>query len=82
MHAQAPADSVGGVVVLDATSARRMDWDNGAGGIDMKIYSFWRSSAAYRVRIALNLKSIDADYEYVDLMSGDHLAETYGDINP
>ncbi len=48
----------------------------------MKIYSFWRSSAAYRVRIALNLKSIDADYEYVDLMSGDHLAETYGDINP
>ena len=74
MHAQAPADSVGGVVVLDATSARRMDWDNGAGGIDMKIYSFWRSSAAYRVRIALNLKNIPYRATAINLRTGDQSA--------
>ncbi len=48
----------------------------------MKLYGFWRSSAAYRVRIAVNLKGIDVDHEYVDLMSGDHLHAAYGEVNP
>ena len=29
----------------------------------MKLFSYWRSSASYRVRIALNLKQIN--YEYI-----------------
>ncbi len=33
----------------------------------MKFYSYWRSSAAYRVRIALNLKGLTADYIPVNL---------------
>lgn len=34
----------------------------------MRLYGYWRSSAAYRVRIALNLKQIRYDYFAVDLL--------------
>ncbi len=37
----------------------------------MKLYSYFRSSAAYRVRIALNLKGIEADQKSVHLLSGE-----------
>ena len=50
--------------------------------IDMKLYGFWRSSAAYRVRIALKLKGIDVDHEYVNLIDGDQRSEAFGHINP
>jgi len=33
-----------------------------------KLYSYWRSSAAYRVRIALNLKGLDYDIVPVSLV--------------
>jgi maleylpyruvate isomerase len=33
----------------------------------MKLYGYFRSSAAYRVRIALNLKGLDVEYAPVDL---------------
>ena len=36
----------------------------------MKLYSYHRSSAAYRVRIALNLKGLDYDYVPVNLLQG------------
>jgi maleylacetoacetate isomerase len=34
----------------------------------MELYTYFRSSAAYRVRIALNLKGLQADYRYVHLV--------------
>ena len=34
----------------------------------MKLYSYWRSSAAYRVRIALNLKGLDYEVAPVHLL--------------
>lgn len=37
----------------------------------MKLYDYWRSSAAYRVRIALNLKGIDYESVPVALVSPD-----------
>jgi maleylacetoacetate isomerase len=36
----------------------------------MKLYSFFRSSAAYRVRIALNLKGLNAEYAPINLRKG------------
>ena len=49
-----------------------------------KLYSFWRSSAAFRVRIALNLKGIDYQVIPVHLNKngGDQLSELYASKNP
>lgn len=48
------------------------------------LYSFWRSSAAFRVRIALNLKGIDYDVIPVHLRKGggEQLKESYQSLNP
>jgi maleylacetoacetate isomerase len=51
---------------------------------EFKLYSYFRSSAAYRVRIALNLKGITPDYAFVHLLKegGQQHADSYRDINP
>ncbi|WP_165724936.1 maleylacetoacetate isomerase [Pseudoalteromonas sp. SA25] len=43
----------------------------------MKLYSYFRSSAAYRVRIALNLKAIDHELVIVNLLKSEQLGEEY-----
>ncbi len=48
----------------------------------IKLYSYWRSSAAYRVRIALNLKGLEADYCPVNLLAGEHKTDDYLARNP
>jgi maleylpyruvate isomerase len=50
----------------------------------MKLYSYFRSSAAYRVRIALNLKGIDYETVPVHLLKdgGQQNAEGYRRMNP
>ena len=50
----------------------------------MKLYSYWRSSAAYRVRIALNLKGLDYEVAPVHLLKdgGEQLQAEYRAINP
>lgn len=48
----------------------------------MKLYGYFRSSAAYRLRIALNLKGLDAEQVPVNLLQGEQKGEAYKRINP
>jgi maleylpyruvate isomerase len=50
----------------------------------MKLYTYFRSSAAYRVRIALNLKGLQYEAVPVHLLNGggEQLQEGYRTINP
>ncbi len=50
----------------------------------LRLYSYWRSSAAYRVRIALELKGLDYDYLPVHLVQdgGVQYSAAYREINP
>ena len=49
-----------------------------------QLYSFWRSSAAFRVRIALNLKGVDHQIIPIHLLknSGEHTSAEYTAKNP
>lgn len=50
----------------------------------MKLYGYWRSSASYRVRIALHLKGLDFEYEPVHLVQdgGEQNTKAYAQLNP
>jgi maleylacetoacetate isomerase len=50
----------------------------------VKLYSYWRSTAAYRVRIALNLKCVPYDTVPVHLVEngGEQNSVEYGKLNP
>ena len=48
----------------------------------MHLHDFWRSSAAYRVRIALNLKGLSAGRSYYPLREGAHRSPEYLARNP
>ena len=48
----------------------------------MKLYDFFRSSAAYRVRIALNLKGLETERAFVHLRRGEQFEEAYLRLNP
>lgn len=48
----------------------------------MKLYSYFRSSAAYRLRIALNLKGLDYEYVPVNLLKAEQKSDNYLRLNP
>ena len=49
---------------------------------DIILYDYWRSSASYRVRIALNLKGVSYTAINTSLLDGDHKAADYVARNP
>ena len=48
----------------------------------MKLYSFFRSGSAHRVRIALNLKGLPYELVPVDLRTEQHLGDEYLALHP
>lgn len=51
-------------------------------GLTMQLYSHWRSTTSYRVRIAFNLKGIAFDTVPIDLGKGEQRVPTYLEVNP
>jgi maleylacetoacetate isomerase len=47
----------------------------------MKLYNYFRSSASYRVRIALALKGLDYDYQSVHLSKNEQFNESYAAVS-
>jgi maleylpyruvate isomerase len=64
------------------SAARKPASRRSAEKVPVKLYDYFRSSAAYRVRIALNLKGLSYDHASVHLTKGEQRAETYVAINP
>ena len=48
----------------------------------MKLYTYYRSQASFRVRIALNLKGTAREDCFLHLEKGDQFADAYRSINP
>lgn len=48
----------------------------------MELFSYFRSSAAYRLRIAFNLKGVEHNIRPVNLLKAEHKSEEYLAINP
>jgi len=46
------------------------------------LYDYYRSSAAYRVRIALNLKGVDYEQSSVNLLENEQKSDDYRALNP
>lgn len=49
---------------------------------EIVLYDYWRSSASYRVRIALNLKGFDYEAVSINLVEGEQAGEAYKAHNP
>ena len=47
----------------------------------LKLYNYFRSSASYRVRIALALKGLPYDYVPVHLLRGDHKQPGFASVS-
>jgi len=47
----------------------------------MTLHGYWRSSASYRVRIALALKGVDVNHAPVNLKAGEQLEVSHQSLN-
>jgi maleylacetoacetate isomerase len=48
----------------------------------MKLFTYWRSQAAFRVRVALRLKGLAMEKVTLDLLAGDQFVADYHKLNP
>lgn len=50
--------------------------------MELVLYSAWRATSPYRVRIGLNLKGLPYEYRAVDLVAGEQRGDAYRAVNP
>src|SRR5580692_10025388 len=67
---------------MDSVNALPRTNDKFAREVPMKLHGYFRSSASYRVRIALNLKGLRAEHLAHHLRKGEQCAPAYLAINP
>ena len=48
----------------------------------MILHGYWRSSASYRLRIALGLKGIEVEHRAVNLKRGEQFSDIHSELNP
>ncbi|KAL4184212.1 hypothetical protein AMTRI_Chr11g158900 [Amborella trichopoda] len=48
----------------------------------LQLYSYWRSTCSFRVRIGLNLKGIAYEYKPINLLKGEQFCPEYEKVNP
>lgn len=51
-----------------AEAKARQQAERGAGLRNLKLYSYWRSTSSWRVRLALALKGLSYEYKAIDLL--------------
>src|ERR1700744_2008037 len=69
-------------ISLTSITTAQSEFKKIEGRSTMKLHGFFRSSAAYRVRIALNLKGLSAEHLTYHLRRGEQRAPDYLAINP
>jgi hypothetical protein len=52
------------------------------GAQKLVLYSYFRSSTSWRVRIALNHKQIPHDFKFIHLVKSEQQSEEYVKVNP
>lgn len=57
-----------GATTKEAAAAESKAQHGAAGPKNLKLYSYWRSTSSWRVRLALALKGLNYEYESVDLL--------------
>ena len=67
---------------MDSVNVLNPDKPEESGEFPMKLHGYFRSSAAYRVRIALNLKGLSTEHLPHHLRKGEQCAPAYLAINP
>ncbi len=73
---------LGNLKVLPVAVEAMGNYKEGYDSTAMVLYDYFRSSAAYRVRIALNLKGLAATHRSIHLRKGEQRAAVYLEVNP
>ncbi|KAH9287543.1 hypothetical protein KI387_031660, partial [Taxus chinensis] len=68
--------------IFSMASLPQENLETGPTAARLKLYSYWRSSCAWRVRIACNLKGLPYEYKAVNLLKDEQFSEDYTKLNP